>query len=184
MARVTSSMKPLGSLAPDFSLPDVVSGNTASLRSAAGPKGLLTMFICRHCPFVQHVQDELARIGRDYAGSGVGVIAISANDESGFPEDRPEKLAEMAKQLGFTFPFLFDASQDVARAFDAQCTPDFFLYDAGRRLVYRGQLDDSRPGNGVPVTGKDLRAALDALIAGKPVAADQKPSLGCNIKWK
>jgi hypothetical protein len=142
------------------------------------------MFICRHCPFVQHVQDELARIGRDYAGSGVGIIGISANDESGFPEDRPEKLAEMSKQLGFTFPFLFDASQDVARAFDAQCTPDFFLYDAGRRLVYRGQLDDSRPGNGVPVTGKDLRAALDALIAAKPIAADQKPSLGCNIKWK
>jgi peroxiredoxin len=184
MARVTSSMKPLGSLAPDFSLPDVVSGHIVSLSSAAGPKGLLTMFICRHCPFVQHVQDELARVGRDYADRGVGIIAVSANDESGFPEDRPEKLAEMAKQLGFTFPFLFDASQDVARAFDAQCTPDFFLFDAGRRLVYRGQLDDSRPGNGVPVTGRDLRAALDALIAAKPIAADQKPSLGCNIKWK
>jgi peroxiredoxin len=184
MARTPSSMKPLGSRAPDFSLPDVVTGKTISYDSAAGPKGLLTMFICRHCPFVKHVQDEVARIGRDYAGRGVGIVAISANDESGFPEDRPEKLAEMSKELGFTFPFAFDASQDVARAFDAQCTPDFFLYDAARRLVYRGQLDDSRPGNGVPVTGKDLRGALDALIAGKPIFPDQKASIGCNIKWR
>lgn len=184
MARVTSSMKPLGSRAPDFSLPDVVTGKPVSFDSAAGPKGLLTMFICRHCPFVKHVQDELARIGRDYAGRGVGIVAISANDESGFPEDRPQKLAEMSKELGFTFPFVFDESQDVARAFDAQCTPDFFLHDAARRLVYRGQLDDSRPGNGLPVTGKDLRGALDALIAGKPLSPQQTASIGCNIKWK
>jgi peroxiredoxin len=184
MARVPSSMKPLGSPLPDFSLPDVVTGKQVARAEAAGPKGLLTMFICRHCPFVKHVQDELARIGRDYAGRGLGIVAISANDESGFPEDRPEKLAEMAKELGFTFPYLFDESQDVARAFDAQCTPDFFLYDAGGRLVYRGQLDDSRPGNDVPVTGRHLRAALDALIAGRPISSDQKASIGCNIKWK
>ena len=177
-------MKPLGSRAPDFSLSNVVTGKTVSYDSAAGPKGLLTMFICRHCPFVKHVQDELARIGRDYAGRGVGIVAISANDESGFPEDRPEKLAEMSKELGFTFPFVFDASQDIARAFDAQCTPDFFLYDASGRLVYRGQLDDSRPDSGIPVTGKDLREALDAVIAGRPLAPEQRPSLGCNIKWR
>jgi peroxiredoxin len=184
MARVPSSMKPLGSPLPDFSLPDVVTGKQVSQAAAAGPKGLLTMFICRHCPFVKHVQDQLASIGRDYAGRGVGIVAISANDESGFPEDRPEMLAEMSKELGFTFPYLFDESQDVARAFDAQCTPDFFLYDAGGRLVYRGQLDDSRPGNEVPVTGRHLRAALDALIAGRPISSDQKASIGCNIKWK
>ena len=122
--------------------------------------------------------------GRDYSGRGVGIVAISANDESGFPEDRPEKLAEMSKELGFTFPYLFDGSQDVARAFDAQCTPDFFLYDAEGRLVYRGQLDDSRPGNEIPVTGRDLRDALDALIAGRALSSEQRPSIGCNIKWK
>ena len=184
MARTPSSMVALGSRAADFSLPDVVTGKTVTRAQAAGPKGMLAMFICRHCPFVKHVQDELARLGRDYAASGVGLVAISANDESGFPEDRPESLAEMSKQLGFSFPYLYDESQAVARAFDAQCTPDFFLYDGGGKLVYRGQLDDSRPGNGQPVTGKDLRAALDALIAGKPVPSEQRPSIGCNIKWK
>ncbi len=184
MARIPSSMKPLGTAAPDFSLSDVVSGKPISRDGAAGPKGLLVMFICRHCPFVKHVQGELARLGRDYAGRGVGIVAISANDESGFPEDRPEKLAEMSNELGFTFPYLHDESQDVARAYDAQCTPDFFLYDAGRRLVYRGQLDDSRPGSDIPVTGADLRAAVDALIAGSPIAQDQRASIGCNIKWK
>jgi hypothetical protein len=142
------------------------------------------MFICRHCPFVKHVQDELAKVGRDYQRSGVGIVAISANDESGFPEDRPEKLAEMSRELGFTFPYLFDETQDVARAYDAQCTPDFFLYDVQGKLVYRGQLDDSRPGNGIPVSGRDLRAALDALIAGRPIAPEQRPSIGCNIKWR
>jgi peroxiredoxin len=184
LARTPSSMKPLGSPAPAFSLPDVVTGKLVSRDAVAGPKGLLVMFICRHCPFVKHVQNELADIGRDYVSRGVGIVAISANDESGYPEDRPEKLAEMAKELGFTFPFLYDESQDVAREFDAQCTPDFFLYDAGGRLVYRGQLDDSRPGNGMPVTGRDLRSALDALGAGEPVSPHQKPSIGCNIKWK
>jgi peroxiredoxin len=184
MARIPSSMVELGSKAAEFRLPDVVTGKIVSRDQAAGPKGLLAMFICRHCPFVKHVQDELAKLGRDYQKSGVGIVAISANDESGFPEDRPEKLAEMAKELGFTFPYLFDESQEVARAYDAQCTPDFFLYDSQGKLVYRGQLDDSRPGNDVPVTGKDLRAALDALIAGRAILAEQRPSIGCNIKWR
>lgn len=184
MARTPSAMAPLGTKAPDFSLQDVVTGRQVSRDAIAGPKGLLVMFICRHCPFVKHVQHELARLGRDYAGRGIGVVAISANDESGFPEDRPEKLAEMSQELGFTFPYLHDASQEVARAYDAQCTPDFFLYDEGRRLVYRGQLDDSRPGNDIPVTGSDLRRALDALIAGRPIPAEQRPSIGCNIKWR
>ena len=184
MARTPSSMKPLGTPAPDFILPDVVTNQLVRRDEIAGPTGLLVMFICRHCPFVKHVQEELARLGRDYAGRGVGIAAISANDESGFPEDRPEKLAEMSRELGFVFPFLFDESQDVARAYDAQCTPDFFLFDASRHLVYRGQLDDSRPGSDIPVTGADLRAALDDLIAGRPISADQRASIGCNIKWK
>jgi len=184
MARTPSSMVELGTAAPDFRLPDVVTGRMLSRRDVAGPMGMLVMFICRHCPFVKHVQDELAKLARDYATSGVGFAAISANDESGFPEDSPENLANQSRELGFTFPYLFDASQDVARAYDAQCTPDFFLYDSRAQLVYRGQLDDSRPGNGIPVTGKDLRAALDALIAGKPVSREQRPSIGCNIKWK
>jgi peroxiredoxin len=184
MARTPSSMIALGSTAPEFQLPDVVTGKAVSRKQATGTKGMLVMFICRHCPFVKHVQDELAAIGRDYQRSGVGIVAISANDESGFPEDRPEKLAEMSRELDFTFPYLFDETQDVARAYDAQCTPDFFLYDAQAKLVYRGQLDDSRPGSGIPVTGKDLRAALDALIAGRPISPEQRPSIGCNIKWR
>jgi peroxiredoxin len=184
MAKTPSSMVALGSRAPDFALRDVVSGKTVSLTEATGPKGLLVMFICRHCPFVKHVQGELANIGRDYAKSGVGMVAISANDESMHPEDSPANLAAMSKELGFTFPYLFDESQDVAKAYDAQCTPDFFLYDARGALVYRGQLDDSRPGNGLPVTGKDLRAALDALVAGRAVPPEQRPSIGCNIKWR
>src|SRR5207244_4325032 len=184
MARTPSSMIELGTTAPDFRLPDVVTGKRVSRGDAAGPKGMLAMFICRHCPFVKHVQDELATLGRDYAQSGIGIVAISANDESGFPEDSPANLAKMSRELGFTFPYLYDEAQDVARAYDAQCTPDFFLYDSQRTLVYRGQLDDSRPGNGVPVTGRDLRAALDALIAGQPIPKEQRPSIGCNIKWK
>lgn len=177
-------MKELGTQAPDFALRDVVTGTTVSRLDVAGPKGMLAMFICRHCPFVKHVQDELAAIGRDYAGRGVGIVAISSNDVASHPEDSPTKLAYQAEELQLTFPYLFDESQDVARAFDAQCTPDFFLYDAHGKLAYRGQLDDSRPGNGIPVTGRDLRAALDAVIAGSPIAAEQRPSLGCNIKWR
>src|SRR5436190_12075911 len=147
MARTPSSMVALGSQAPDFTLRDVVTGKTVTRADAAGPKGMLAMFICRHCPFVKHVQEELAKIGRDYAKSGVGLVAISANDETTHPDDSPENLAAMARELGFAFPFLFDETQDVARACDAQCTPDFFLYDGTGKLVYRGQLDDSRPGN-------------------------------------
>ena len=177
-------MKELGTAAPDFSLPDVVTGRQVSRESVAGPKGMLAMFICRHCPFVKHVQDEIARIGRDYAGRGVGIVAISANDVTSHPEDSPTKLAYQARELNFNFPYLFDASQEVARAYDAQCTPDFFLYDGQGKLVYRGQLDDSRPGSDVPVTGKDLRAALDAVIAGRAVSSEQRPSIGCNIKWR
>lgn len=177
-------MKELGSQAPDFELPDVVTGKTVSRKDVAGPKGMLVMFICRHCPFVKHVQDELAKIGRDYAGRGIGIVAVSSNDVTSHPEDSPTKLAYQAQELQLNFPYLFDESQEVARGYDAQCTPDFFLYDAHRALVYRGQLDDSRPGNGIPVTGKDLREALDAVIAGRAIQAEQRPSVGCNIKWR
>jgi peroxiredoxin len=184
MARTLSSMKELGTLAPDFALPDVVTGMTVSRRDISGPAGMLVMFICRHCPFVKHVQDELAKIGRDYAGRGIGIVAISSNDVTSHPEDSPTKLGYQAQELEFNFPYLFDESQDVARAYDAQCTPDFFLYDGQGKLVYRGQLDDSRPGNDVPVTGRDLRASLDAVIAGRTPSTEQRPGIGCNIKWR
>ena len=177
-------MKDLGSQAPDFALRDVVSGKTVMRRDVAGSKGMLVMFICRHCPFVKHVQEELAKIGRDYAGRGVGIVAISSNDVASHPEDSPTKLAYQAQELHFAFPYLFDETQEVARAYDAQCTPDFFLYDRDGKLVYRGQLDDSRPGNDIPVTGRDLRAALDAVVAGRAVSPEQRPSIGCNIKWR
>lgn len=177
-------MKELGTAAPDFLLRDVVTGKQMSRAEAAGPKGMLAMFICRHCPFVKHVQDEIAKIGRDYAGRGVGIVAISSNDVASHPEDSPTKLAYQAQELQFSFPYLFDESQEVARAYDAQCTPDFFLYDGNGRLVYRGQLDDSRPGSEIAVTGRDLRAALDALIAGREISTEQRASLGCNIKWR
>jgi len=184
MALTPSTMLALGTAAPDFHLSDTVSNQTVSLKTFAGKKALLVMFICRHCPYVQHVKDELARLGRDYATRNVGMVAISANDAATYPDDAPANLKAMAMELGFTFPFCYDDSQAVAAAYTAACTPDFFLFDANRRLVYRGQLDDSRPGNGKPVTGRDLRAAIDAVLAGKPVGADQRPSVGCNIKWK
>ena len=177
-------MLALGTLAPDFRLPDVTSGETVTLERFAGDHALLVMFICRHCPYVKHVQDELARLGRDYAAKRLGIVAISSNDATAFPDDAPESLREMAASLGFTFPFCYDESQDVARAYDAACTPDFFLFDADRKLAYRGQFDDSRPKTGMPATGKDLRAAIEALLAGKPVSADQTPGIGCNIKWR
>jgi len=177
-------MKELGTQAPDFELRDVVTGRAVSRKDVAGPKGMLAMFICRHCPFVKHVENELAKIGRDYAGRGVGIVAISSNDVTSHPEDSPTKLAYQAQELKLNFPYLFDELQDVARAYDAQCTPDFFLYDGQGRLVYRGQLDDSRPGSEIPVTGSDLRAALDAVIAGRAVSPEQRPSIGCNIKWR
>ncbi len=184
MARTESTMLPLGTAAPDFHLPDVVSGRTISLADFQGKDALLVMFICRHCPFVKHVQNELARIGKDYAQQSAGIVAISSNDAQAFPQDAPDSLREMAIELGFTFPYCFDETQDVARAYNAACTPDFYLFDRDRRLVYRGQLDDSRPGNNIPVTGKDLRNALDAVLQGRPVSEQQKPSIGCNIKWR
>jgi peroxiredoxin len=177
-------MLPLGTKAPDFQLPDVVSGKTISLETFAGRQALLVMFICRHCPFVKHMQAELARIGKDYGISGIGIVAISTNDAAKYPDDAPDKLKEMAQQLGFTFPFCYDESQETAKAYTAACTPDFFLFDTNQKLVYRGQLDDSRPGNEQPITGKDLRAALEAVITSQTVNPDQKPSIGCNIKWK
>jgi len=179
---IESSMLPLGTPAPAFELPDVVSGRKISLDSFKGRKALLVMFICRHCPYVQHVKGELARLGRDYADQGI--VAISANDPQAYPQDAPEQLRAFAREEGFSFPLCFDESQDTAQAYGAVCTPDFFLFDQDRRLAYRGQLDDSRPGNAAAVTGRDLRAALDAVLAGKPVAPEQKPSAGCSIKWK
>ncbi len=184
MVQTPSTMLALGTSVPAFSLPDVVSGKTVSLDDFASKKALLVMFICRHCPYVKHVQREIARIGRDYAAKDVGIVAISANDAGTYPEDAPQSLKEMAEELDFRFPFLYDDSQDVAKAYTAACTPDFFVFDENRKLVYRGQLDGSRPGNDVPVSGKDLRSALDAVLADEPVNPDQRPSLGCNIKWK
>ena len=184
MSRTESSMLQLGTPAPPFALPDVVSGKTISLDQFAGRKALLVMFICRHCPYVKHVQHELARIGHDYVGRSLGVVAISSNDAAAYPDDSPESLREMAGELKFNFPFCYDESQDVARAYTAACTPDFFVFDESRRLAYRGQLDTSRRGNTTPVTGADLRAAIDAVLAGQRVTSDQRPSIGCNIKWR
>jgi len=184
MAKTLSTMRELGTVAPDFSLPDVVSGRTIALGSWKDDEGLLVMFICRHCPFVKHVQGELARLGVDYRGRGLGIVAISSNDVANHPDDAPHLLKEMALELGFTFPFCYDETQEVARAYGAACTPDFFLFDKTRKLVYRGQLDDSRPESGVPVTGRDLRAAIDAVLSNRAVGAEQRPSVGCNIKWK
>lgn len=184
MVLTASTMLALGTPAPDFSLPDVVSGESISLATFAGKKALLVMFICQHCPFVKHVQQELAHLGQDYQNSDLGIVAISANDVETYPADAPDHLKQMAIDLGFSFPFCYDASQTVAKAYTAACTPDFFLFDADRHLVYRGQLDESRPSNGKPVTGQDLRAAIAATVAGEPVPSEQKPSIGCNIKWK
>lgn len=184
MAMTASTMLPLGTQAPNLSLPDVVSGTTVSLDNFTGKKVLLVIFLCRHCPFVKHVQQELAQIGKDYVNQDVGIVAISANDASKYPDDAPDQLQAMAAKLELPFPVCYDESQETAKAYTAACTPDFFVFDANRRLVYRGQLDDSRPSNGKPVTGKDLRAALDAVLANQPVNLEQKPSVGCNIKWK
>lgn len=184
MALTASTMLALGTPAPAFSLPDVGSGEMISLANFADKSALLVMFICRHCPFVKHVQAELAAIGHDYHTQPLGIVAISANDAETYPDDAPDRLKQMAQDLGFTFPVCYDATQAVAKAYTAACTPDFFVFDRDRRLVYRGQLDESRPSNGKPVTGADLRAAIAAVLAGQPVTPDQKPSIGCNIKWK
>ena len=181
---MASVMLSLRTPAPPFSLRDVVSGQSYSLQSFAGKTALLVMFICRHCPYVEHVEREIAKIGRDYTDTGLGIIGISSNDPVSYPDDAPPRLKEMAERLGFSFPFCFDETQDVAKAYGAACTPDFYLFDRERRLVYRGQLDDSRPGSNKPVTGRDLRAAVDAVLAGKPVDGNQKASIGCSIKWK
>ncbi|MEB3341964.1 thioredoxin family protein [Okeania sp.] len=184
MVLTESTMLTLGTPAPNFQLPDVVSGETISLSTFEGKKALLVMFICRHCPFVKYVQLELAKIGKDYVPQDVGIFAISANNIETHPDDSPDKLKEMALELGFNFPYCFDETQEVAKSYTAACTPDFFLFDADFKLVYRGQLDDSRPSNEKPVTGSDLRAALDDVLAGKNISEEQKPSIGCNIKWK
>ncbi|WP_088890921.1 thioredoxin family protein [Leptolyngbya ohadii] len=184
MALTASTMLPLGTIAPDFALTDVVSGETITLETFRGKQALLVMFICRHCPFVKHVQSELARLGRDYTARNMGILAISANDAANYPDDAPDRLKQMAEELGFTFPLCYDETQQVAQAYTAACTPDFFLFDRDFKLVYRGQLDDSRPSNGLPVNGKDLRGAIDAVLANQPIDAEQKPSIGCNIKWK
>jgi peroxiredoxin len=183
MALTASTMLALGTVAPDFQLADVVSGNTISLETFADKKVLLVMFICRHCPFVKHIKSELAQLGKDYKDKDIGIVAISSNNIAQYPDDAPEKLKEMAVELDLTYPICFDENQTVAKAYTAACTPDFFVFDAQRKLVYRGQLDDSRPSNGIPVTGKDLRAALDAILADNPLNFEQKPSIGCNIKW-
>lgn len=183
MAMVESTMLSLGTKAPAFSLPDVVSGEDITLERFAGAPALLVMFICQHCPFVKHVQAELAHLGRDYGPKGVGIVAISSNSVITHPQDGPEHLKAMAQKLKFTFPFCYDKTQAIAKAYTAACTPDFFVFDSAHSLVYRGQLDGSRPSNGIPVTGQDVRAALDALLAGQSVPTEQKPSVGCNIKW-
>jgi peroxiredoxin len=184
MSLTESTMLALGTPAPEFHLPDVVTGKTVGLGDLGGTKALLIMFVCRHCPYVKHVQSELARLGRDYAGKSLHIVAISSNDAANYPDDAPASLRAMATELGFGFPFLYDESQQVARAYSAACTPDFFLFDEARNLAYRGQLDDSRPGNGKPLTGRDLRGAIDTLLSGGTVDPNQKPSIGCNIKWK
>jgi peroxiredoxin len=183
MALTPSTMLPLGTDAPDFRLPDT-NGKTVSLADFKHAPALLVMFICNHCPYVKHLRQGLAQLGRDYQPKGVGIVAINSNDIASYPADSPEKMKEEVQSTGYTFPYLFDATQSVAKAYRAACTPDIYLFDGKHRLVYRGQFDDSRPGNGRPVTGKDLRAAIDAILAGKPVPKDQNPSMGCNIKWK
>ncbi len=184
MTLTPSTMLALGTKAPDFQLPDVVSGKIISLATFADKKALLVMFICQHCPFVKHVQQELAKMGRDYKNKSLAMVAISANDVAHYPNDSPEKLKEMAEKLDFQFPLCYDETQETAKAYTAACTPDFFLFDGNNQLVYRGQLDDSRPGNDQPVTGGDLRHAMDLVLAGQKVSEEQKASIGCNIKWK
>ncbi len=184
MARTPSTMLDLGTTAPGFDLTDTVSGQTMAVDTFAGKKGLLVMFVCNHCPFVKHINNELMKLGNEHADTDLAIVAINSNDVDNYPDDAPDKMKANAEALGFKFPYLYDATQDVAKAYAAACTPDFYLFDQGRKLVYRGQFDDSRPDNGIPVTGKDLRAAIEALLAGESPAAEQKPSIGCNIKWK
>ena len=184
MARTPSIMVALGTNAPGFILPDTISGKDISLEDIKGEVATVVMFICNHCPFVKHVHEELVRLANAYKDKGIGFVAISSNDVINHPDDAPALMKQLARQLKYPFPYLYDESQEVAKAYDAACTPDFFIYDKDLRLVYRGQLDDSRPGNEIPVTGKDIRNALDRLINNEPVSQEQRPSIGCNIKWK
>src|SRR6516162_880796 len=184
MAATASTMLELGTQAPDFLLPDVITGRALSLGSFQNKRALLVMFICHHCPFVKHVKGELARLGEDYAGKSVGIVGISSNDPAVSSDDSPEGLGRMVSEWGLSFPVCYDEAQAVAKSYAAACTPDFYVFDRGRHLAYRGQLDGARPSNLIPVTGEDLRAAIDALLAGRPVNPQQRPSLGCNIKWK
>ena len=183
MVKTASTMLPLGTTAPDFSLINV-NGQTVSRTDFQDAKGLLVIFMCNHCPFVIHLADQLAQFARDYHDAGLAIVAISSNDVSNHPQDSPEQMVHEAEQRGYIFPYLYDEEQEVAKAYHAACTPDFFLFDGNHQLVYRGQFDSSRPDSGIPVTGEDLRQAVDAMLAGQPVSEDQKPSLGCNIKWK
>ncbi|MBK8496754.1 MAG: thioredoxin family protein [Chitinophagaceae bacterium] len=184
MARTLSKMAALGTTAPGFTLPDTISGKPLSLQMIKGELATVIMFICNHCPFVLHVNDELVKLAKDFAGKGISFIAISSNDVLTHPEDAPDKMKETALQMKYPFPYLYDETQEVAKAYDAACTPDFFIYNKSMHLVYRGQLDDSRPGNGIPVTGKDIRYALECLLNEQPVPPEQRPGIGCNIKWK
>jgi peroxiredoxin len=177
-------MLPLGTAAPDFTLPDTVSGKEISLSDIQSDQATVVMFLCNHCPFVKHVNPELVRLANDYQAKNVAFVAISSNDVENYPQDSPQRMKEVAETLGYPFPYLYDEDQSVARAYQAACTPDFFIFDDAMKLVYRGQLDSSRPGNNIPLNGQDIRAALDAILAGDPVSADQRPSIGCNIKWK
>ncbi len=184
MSLTESKMLELGTIAPDFALTDSVTGKTVRRDDFKGKHALLVMFICAHCPFVKHVESSLGKLGADYASKPIGIVAISSNDVNTHPADSPAGLKAQAQAHGFNFPYLYDATQDVAHAYSAACTPDFFLFDKNFKLVYRGQFDSSRPGNGFPVTGEDLRAAIDTVLTGKAISADQRPSIGCNIKWK
>lgn len=183
MVLTASTMLPIGTQAPTFSLPDT-EGNIVSLADFKGKPALLVIFMCNHCPYVIHVRDELVRLTTEYQKKGVGIVGISANDVENYSDDSPKRMKEDKARYGYPFPYLYDESQEVAKAYHAACTPDFYVFDRDQELVYRGQLDDSRPGNGKPVTGRDLRAALDAALNGQPASNDQKPSAGCNIKWK
>lgn len=184
MAAIPSNMMPLGTVAPDFTLPDTVTGKKMTLQALKSDIATLIMFICNHCPYVKHIREELVHLAKDYQAKGVSIIAISSNDVVNYPDDSPEKMKETAIEWGFSFPYLYDETQEVAKAYQAACTPDFYVFDENLKCVYRGQLDDARPKNDKPVTGKDIRAALDAVIAGEPVNPEQIPSVGCNIKWK
>lgn len=184
MARTPSNMMPLGTHAPDFELPDTVSGKTLSLKELRSETATVVMFICNHCPFVKHINGKLVEVAKNYIPKGVSFVAISANDVENYPDDSPDKMKQAAQELGYPFPYLYDASQETARAYDAACTPDFYIFDSELKCVYRGQFDDSRPDNKKPVTGRDLSNALDCILEGVAVPKDQTPSIGCNIKWK